>query len=253
MHIISGLVGFYLSSTVAWAAGSYLGTPFLASLSGEGGTAGVPAYATLLPLPRASVPTKRYLTLLATLALQNSTVEPLLNEDKFQLPAFGKCTLPKDDKGVQPFQPKTQLDKYFANLFKDIESSTKGAIQLNRFDLWHGHLFANDEANLVGVLFHSKEYPAVSEEFPYSLGWCQANSTVPFSDAVMARRNLLWTYSNETPKLYWVDASKKTGDEMIDLTLGEEPFYTMWEDFLGKLVADFYFLRETGKVGVSMY
>jgi len=40
--------------------------------------------------------------------------------------------------------------------------------------------------------FHAKEYPAFDKElFPYSLGYCQAGSNVPYDDS-MNLRNILW-------------------------------------------------------------
>ncbi|CAN6206444.1 unnamed protein product [Urochloa humidicola] len=65
-------------------------------------------------------------------------------------------------------------------------------VSLSRYDLFHGHLFLACETGRLGILFHAKEYPEFDKElFPYSLGYCQAGSNVPYDDS-MNLRNILW-------------------------------------------------------------
>lgn len=64
-------------------------------------------------------------------------------------------------------------------------------MRLDRFDLFHGHIFATPDGT-PGVLLHASEFPAACEDFPYNLGFCQAGTTLAFSEAKMDWRNLLW-------------------------------------------------------------
>ena len=63
-------------------------------------------------------------------------------------------------------------------------------ISLDRFDLFHGHLFVSDLG--VGLLFHASEYPALDDSFPFNLGYCQLNSTMQYSEPKMSWRNLIF-------------------------------------------------------------
>lgn len=64
-------------------------------------------------------------------------------------------------------------------------------VALNRYDLFHAHFFLTGDGS-IGLLFHAKEFPALSTEFPYNLGFCQRNSTMPYSPLEMAWRNFVW-------------------------------------------------------------
>ncbi|KAM0922220.1 hypothetical protein ACQ4PT_006318 [Festuca glaucescens] len=97
-----------------------------------------------------------------------------------------------------------EINSYFAFLFELIVArgpSVGFNVSLNRYDLFHGHLFLASGTGRLGILFHAKEYPAVDKElFPYNLGYCQAGSDVPYDDS-MNLRNILWLAplaSNET-------------------------------------------------------
>jgi hypothetical protein len=66
-------------------------------------------------------------------------------------------------------------------------------VHLNQYDLFHGHLFSDHQLQRPGILFHAKEYPAFHpEHFPVNLGYCQAGSTVHFSEHGMDFRNILF-------------------------------------------------------------
>lgn len=66
-------------------------------------------------------------------------------------------------------------------------------VQLNRFDLFHAHLFIDYSYSDVGIIFHAREYPAFNKgTFPYILGYCQKGSTLVYDDDQMALRNFVW-------------------------------------------------------------
>ena len=69
-------------------------------------------------------------------------------------------------------------------------------VALDRFDLFHAHMFltrgAPGRALELGLLFHAKEYPRQCPEFPVDLGFCQLNSTLAFDQRAMDLRNLLF-------------------------------------------------------------
>lgn len=83
--------------------------------------------------------------------------------------------------------------------------------RLNRFDLFHGHLWtgttslrgggdssstSEPSSPVVGLLMHALEYPAYDEDsFPYNLGHCQRGSTLSFDPQLATRRNILWVAS----------------------------------------------------------
>ena len=65
-------------------------------------------------------------------------------------------------------------------------------IDLNRFDLFHAHLFRPHGHPGLGLLFHAAEYPARSPDFAVNLGYCQTNSTLAYTDVRMDRRNIIY-------------------------------------------------------------
>ncbi|KAF8656601.1 hypothetical protein HU200_060666 [Digitaria exilis] len=104
-----------------------------------------------------------------------------------------KCELTRTTYGRR-FANK-ELNSYLAFLFELIVARGPSVglnVSLSRYDLFHGHLFLAYETGRLGILFHAKEYPAFDKElFPYSLGYCQAGSNVPYDDS-MNLRNILW-------------------------------------------------------------
>ncbi|GLT38018.1 hypothetical protein SLA2020_122910 [Shorea laevis] len=83
-----------------------------------------------------------------------------------------------------------ELNEYLEYLFNLIVARAPDIgleVQLNRYDLFHGHLFITETRRL-GILFHAKEYPA---DFPFPLGFCQKGSTTTYDDS-MNLRNILW-------------------------------------------------------------
>lgn len=66
-------------------------------------------------------------------------------------------------------------------------------VHLNRFDLFHAHLFCTRDSRQLGLLFHAKEYPAYNMQmFPITLGYCQHNSKLMYDETSMDYRNMLW-------------------------------------------------------------
>jgi hypothetical protein len=64
---------------------------------------------------------------------------------------------------------------------------------LSRHDLFHGHLFLSRRCGGVGLLFHAVEYPKYDPwEFPLNLGYCQADSPIPYNERAMDLRNIIF-------------------------------------------------------------
>ena len=71
---------------------------------------------------------------------------------------------------------------------------------MDRFDLFHAHLFCTRHSRQLGLLFHTKEYPAYNKQsFPINLGYCQQNSHLVFDRTAMDFRNLVWFQVSNFP------------------------------------------------------
>ncbi|ORX79613.1 hypothetical protein K493DRAFT_321022 [Basidiobolus meristosporus CBS 931.73] len=168
----------------------------------------------------------------------------LAMDSKREYSTFGRCSLAKDPFVYSSNFPT--VDKYMGNLFYSVKEGLKSTlsvnVELNRWDLWHGHLFLNKKT--VGILFHAKEYPMVDEDFPYNLGWCQANSTVHWSANTMPLRNIIWVtdVAKLKPSLWVIDSS--SNQDGSDPVLGEAPMYTINEEKLGYVMSDIYYLPQ---------
>ncbi|MCO5614454.1 hypothetical protein L7F22_068736 [Adiantum nelumboides] len=103
------------------------------------------------------------------------------------------CQLTKYIRGQRFIQE--ELNQYFAFLFETISALAPSVgfnVLLNRFDLFHGHLFLANDTGRLGILFHAREYPAFNDKtFPVHLGYCQVGSPLPYNDS-MNLRNILW-------------------------------------------------------------
>ncbi|KAK7284375.1 hypothetical protein RJT34_19120 [Clitoria ternatea] len=88
-----------------------------------------------------------------------------------------------------------ELNLYLQFLFELIVNRGPSVgldVKLNRFDLFHGHLFLAVDSGRLGILFHAKEYPEYDKQvFPYNMGFCQRGSNVTYDDS-MNLRNILW-------------------------------------------------------------
>lgn len=129
-----------------------------------------------------------------------------------------------------------QSNRFLADLFLKIEKETESEILLNRFDLFHAHIFFSNRGQC-GILFHAKEYPAKDENFDVDLGYCQIGSSLCFDENEMRLRNLLWlSVDDESSVLVLLDTQKRK-----DLLVVPE-LHTTFEGDWGDIVADvFYF------------
>ncbi|KAH0462455.1 hypothetical protein IEQ34_010030 [Dendrobium chrysotoxum] len=126
------------------------------------------------------------------------TIQRALDPTKLLVPDVeglkkDKCELTRTPNGYR-FANK-DLNSYFEFLFELIVERAPSVgmnVSLNRYDLFHGHLFLASDSGRLGILFHAREYPAYERKrFPYNLGFCQTGSTVIYDDS-MNLRNILW-------------------------------------------------------------
>jgi hypothetical protein len=182
------------------------------------------------------------------LAIQNRTFPDWLSPWE-PFPRIGRCLLPKTNN-VQRVMPVYQrLESHIASLFLRIDRALHGSredIELNQFDLWHGHLVQVDN-NTLSIVFHTKEYPQISESFPYPLGFCQQQSNV--TNAFMSRRNWIWIHRRNQSRLFRLDADKKSGKGSEFLP--DAPFYTLAERDLGPVISDIYLYNNS--LSFSLY
>lgn len=151
------------------------------------------------------------------------------------------------------FQNK-ELNQYMAFLFETVAALAPSAgfnVTLNRFDLFHGHMFLAANTGRMGILFHAREYPAFMEEtFPIHLGYCQVGSPVLYDES-MNLRNILWLApmpdcSDANGAMKWLaPGSLLVLDARPDGIIYKElvPDYvntvrTIYEDDFGAVVAD---------------
>ncbi|XP_062004192.1 uncharacterized protein LOC133721560 isoform X1 [Rosa rugosa] len=147
-----------------------------------------------------------------------------------------------------------ELNSYIGFLFELIlaRGPTVGLnVSLNRYDLFHGHLFLALDTGRLGILFHAKEYPAYDKElFPYNMGFCQRGSNVTYDDS-MNLRNILWLAplpSNsakgwEAPGVLVVLNARPDGIIYRDLIPEYVNFArTIYEDDLGEVAVDVNYL-----------
>ncbi|KAA0050901.1 T-box protein 41 [Cucumis melo var. makuwa] len=163
-----------------------------------------------------------------------------------------KCELTRTPYGRRFISE--ELNSYLQVLFELIatRSSAMGInIKLNRFDLFHGHLFLAFDNNRLGILFHAKEFPAYDKKtFPCNMGYCQIGSNVSYDDS-MNLRNILWlapmpsssTKDWEAPGVLVVLDAHPDGIIYRDII----PDYvhiarTIYEDDLGDTVVDVNYL-----------
>ncbi|KAI9137414.1 hypothetical protein BKA69DRAFT_1041734 [Paraphysoderma sedebokerense] len=221
------------------------------------------------------------------LTTSHSLLGLLNTSESVVFPKFGNCSLPRssDSKTFHLGSPFRELTNWFINLFQRIPAAT-GWVELNRFDLWHAHIFVRgckskyfasehskqgqkekgieNEKSVLGILFHAQEYPNRNEsEFPFNLGYCQFNSTLRYNVTNMAKRNFLYlmfpssssindSHSSSSPKIeskLFMLASSKGGTEVpegVKKVLGEAPLYTVYEDYLGIVLGDLYYLNDVG-------
>eukprot|EP00775_Hariotina_reticulata_P006337 gene6337-6572_t len=141
----------------------------------------------------------------------------------------------------------TALDRNTAAL-PDVQGAAAAHCQLARHP-W-AHKFADPVLSayaaqlfmhIVGILFHAAEYPAFDQQhFPVHLGYCQANSTLRFSQGSMDLRNILWWRG----QLAVVDVSSSSPFSKLLLHEGTQPLRTLYEEDFGHPIADLLLLRQ---------
>ncbi|CAJ1960806.1 unnamed protein product [Sphenostylis stenocarpa] len=154
-----------------------------------------------------------------------------------------------------------ELNLYLQFLFEliiDRGPSVGLDVTLNRFDLFHGHLFLAVDSGRLGILFHAKEYPAYDKQvFPYNMGFCQRGSNVTYDDS-MNLRNILWLApmpgdSDESwvaPGVLVVLDACPDGIIYRDLIPDYVNFArTIYEDDLGNVAVDVNYLNVGSETG----
>ncbi|GMH42665.1 hypothetical protein BSKO_10584 [Bryopsis sp. KO-2023] len=173
-------------------------------------------------------------------AIRESLAKPVIEVPDVEDAAAHKCSLALRPE-AQRFRDDS-INRFIAELFSAITNATElpcPKVHLDRFDLFHAHLFLDYATSDMGLIFHAREYPAFDKvSFPYILGYCQQDSTMPYAPLEMDFRNFVW-FKGELAAL---DTGEDTvlGKEI--LYPGTELFRTVFEDELGDAIADlFYF------------
>ncbi|KAK1279161.1 hypothetical protein QJS04_geneDACA007282 [Acorus gramineus] len=164
-----------------------------------------------------------------------------------------KCELTRTPYGRR-FVNK-ELNSYMAFLFEMIAERGPSVglnVSLDRFDLFHGHIFLAPNTGRLGILFHAKEYPAYEKKvFPFNMGYCQTGSNLTYDDS-MNLRNILWLAplpSNVTkdwvaPGVLVVLDARPDGIIYKDLVPEYVDYVrTIYEDDFGEHVADVNYLN----------
>lgn len=141
----------------------------------------------------------------------------------------GACQLfPADDCKARRFR-SYELAMYFVSLFETAAIMSES--QLSRYDLHHAHMYFDSSRGILGLLFHTREYPSFDEhEFPFNLGYCQQMSTLAIeSEKDMGCRTVLLTFGGNC--LVLLDGPDRA------------PFGTIYESEFGRAVADIYYFE----------
>nr|GMD46892.1 T-box protein 41 [Ipomoea batatas] len=148
-----------------------------------------------------------------------------------------------------------EINSYLKFLFEMIVSRGPEVglnVSLNRYDLFHGHLFLATDSRRLGILFHAKEYPAYDEKvFPVNMGYCQIGSNVTYDDSINLR-NILWLapLPSESTKEWLAPGVLVVLDAHPDGVIYRDliPEYvnfvrTLYEDDFGQAVVDVNYLN----------
>lgn len=172
----------------------------------------------------------------------HSVIERALNSTHYPVPDVEQCIEHKCQLTRTTFGRRfvnEELNLYMAFLFETISSLASSAgfnVSLNRYDLFHGHLFLATNTGRLGILFHAKEYPAYNKEtFPFHLGYCQTGSFVAYDNS-MNLRNILWLApmpdcSNRKCSSQWLAPGAL-------VVLDAHPGGIIYEDLVGQWVQD---------------
>ncbi|EFJ07895.1 hypothetical protein SELMODRAFT_429386 [Selaginella moellendorffii] len=89
-----------------------------------------------------------------------------------------KCLLTKHDCAKRFVDQ--EINSYMAFLFEAIVALAPLAgfnVSVNRYDLFHGHMFTAYGTGRLGILFHCREYPEYDKNsFALNLGYCQTGA-----------------------------------------------------------------------------
>jgi hypothetical protein len=191
-----------------------------------------PKYATEYPIQQSPI-----FELWKTSIAENTFKNWLLSPEPF--PKIGKCLLSKEETVSRLSSSFQQLSIQVSNLFQTIDRVHQNEledVELSQFDLWHGHVILSNTT--LGIVFHTKEYPKQTDEFPYNLGFCQQKSNV--TNINMSLRNWVWLYDTSA-RLFRIDANvKDIGSEFLP----EAPFYTLDALALGTIKSDVYYFND---------
>lgn len=169
-----------------------------------------------------------------------------------RFPKFGNCTLAEDV--VRLADPKAEAA--LARILHAVPGAAQAAgcdVELNRFDLFHGHLVQLRPGLGLGLLLHASEYPAFdAEAFPVFLGYCQEGSPLRYNAERMRHRNIvvLLPPPGQEPagevKGFVLDAASPPVEAIIP-SYARAPLYTVYEDSLGVPLADVYVLPDASE------
>eukprot|EP00747_Dinoflagellata_sp_TGD_P017943 gnl/TRDRNA2_/TRDRNA2_126164_c0_seq1.p1 gnl/TRDRNA2_/TRDRNA2_126164_c0~~gnl/TRDRNA2_/TRDRNA2_126164_c0_seq1.p1 ORF type:complete len:454 (+),score=32.54 gnl/TRDRNA2_/TRDRNA2_126164_c0_seq1:180-1541(+) len=179
---------------------------------------------------------------------------PVLDrQSRWRFPAFGRCILADDVFRLADRDLETFLASILRALPEAVATSGTGAaeVQLTRFDLFHGHLFARPGDRGLGILLHAAEYPArCKETFDIELGYCQRSSPLNYTASRMRWRNLLLLFPAFQPdqqraeiRGFVLDGDSPEIQALIP-EYARAPLYTLCEGTLGVPLADVYFLAD---------
>lgn len=117
-------------------------------------------------------------------------------------------------------------------------------VTLSPHDLFHAHIFHNQQLGACGMLFHCKEYPAYHpQNFPLSLGFCQNDSDVHVENGRDLEGRCVLLYDNQ---LVFLDVALVAQELLWDET---RELGTVYEEDFGAPVADVYCYRTMGDGG----
>ena len=207
-----------------------------------------------LPAPPASPVVRRFASRVAAAyrcpATARARLLHALGKPRLRIPdvegaAAARCQLCRSPTGVR-FR-KNALNRHFAAVFATVAANAPAVglpVELSRFDLFHGHLFSARDC--VGLLMHTREYPALGPGFDVNLGFCQAGSSVAWDASLQSLRNLLYVVPARrdlATSLVVLDTTEGTALHEL-LAPGVRPLHTVYESDLGTALADINYLHK---------
>lgn len=198
--------------------------------------------------------------------------DPSLLQSDYQveLPSWGPCELYSGPLARVDPHLETLLRQTFQAVVDAKAHHGDSETKLSRYDLFHGHVFRTnllleEEAALVGILFHCAEYPNSENQADIMtnvpLGHCQRGSDCHPTLHDWRYRNVLWSAwwrpqddgqppvrNRTTRQAMWLldGASSEISDLRVDATpFGPDCPNTVWEGHFGKPIGDIYNVSNT--------